>query len=71
MEKNTIDYENCWDYWHCSPDAQEKCSVYKARAGRECWIYTDNLKVFDWIRDERGFQTCLECPWYKRLKNQQ
>ena len=46
---------------------QEQCPVYKAKAGDRCWMYTDNLRVFDWVKPKRGFDSCLECPWYKRL----
>lgn len=57
--------ENCWDFWGCPDDAKAKCTVFKAKDGKRCWIYTDNLKVFDWAMPKKNFTTCLDCPWYK------
>lgn len=75
IQENTGSCNACWEYWRCSKEIQEKCPVWKAQAGKQCWMYTDNLKVFDWIRPQRHFHSCLECPWYKHLhgqdKNQQ
>jgi hypothetical protein len=71
MKKNPEGYENCWEYWDCSPDMQKECIVYKERDGKECLFYTDNLKVFDWAREKRNFNSCLECPWCEHLVRQQ
>ena len=67
MESKMDRYENCWDYWHCADAAKKKCPAYKTEAGRACWIYTDNLKVFEWARKNRSFDTCMDCPWYKHV----
>ena len=69
MKAQESGYENCWDYWRCSDDAKAKCPAFKAGAGKNCWIYTDNLKVFEWARSKVDFDTCPECPWYKQMNN--
>ena len=63
-------YQNCWEYWHCRKEFQDRCPVYKAKAGNKCWMYTDNLEVFDWIKPERHFKKCTDCPWYKHVNKQ-
>jgi len=70
VDRQPKGYENCWEYWNCSEDMQKNCPVYGAKAGKECWVYTDNLKVFDWVSGKRGFDSCFECPWYKYLNKQ-
>lgn len=60
-------YQNCWEYWKCRKELQKQCPVYKDKAGKNCWMYTDNLKVFDWVAKERGFKSCRECPWYQHM----
>lgn len=74
MEKDALiingkKYNQCWEYWDCPKDFQKKCSVYKAKDGTRCWIYTDNLKVFDWARPKRKFESCVKCPWYNAIKS--
>jgi hypothetical protein len=64
---NMDQYTSCWDFWKCTPDLQEKCNVYKNQDGKRCWMYTDNLKVFDWVGDKRKFESCSDCPWYQHL----
>ena len=62
-----VQYTSCWQYWKCSPVLKKKCSVYKNKDGQKCWLYTDNLKLFEWVRKERKFTSCTECPWYQHL----
>ena len=57
----------CWKYWNCTKDMQEKCSVYKEKEGRKCWMYTHNLTPFMWAKPKRNFKSCKECPWYKKV----
>ena len=62
-----IEAQNCWEFWDCSKDAKEQCPVFTEKAGKECWMYTDNLKVFSWAIPKKHFVTCLNCPWYKHM----
>jgi len=62
-------YENCWEFWHCKKDFQDRCPVYKDKAGNRCWMYTDNLNVFEWIKPDRRFDKCSDCPWYKHINS--
>ena len=63
-------YKNCWEHWHCKKEFHERCPVFKAKDGRKCWMYTDNLKVFEWIKSDRKLDKCSDCPWYKHVNKQ-
>ena len=56
--------QNCWDFWKCSENIKKNCSAYKTNSGRECWLmaadYCPYLK-------EKGFKTCDDCPWFKKV----
>lgn len=67
IDRRLKEAENCWEFWDCSDDAKSQCPVFKTRDGKRCWIYTDNLKVFDWAKGSHEFDTCLQCPWYKKF----
>ena len=62
-------YQNCWEYWHCEKQAKKECPVYKAKDGKRCWIYMDNLDVFEWAKPKIKHKKCSECPWYKKVNN--
>jgi hypothetical protein len=59
--------KNCWKYWSCSEEFKDKCPTYAADQGRNYWKYTGDLSPFEWARSKRNFDSCLECPWYKKM----
>ena len=60
-------YKNCWEYWHCTDDAKAKCPVYKEQDGHKCWLYLDNLDIYDWAKPKKEYHNCSDCPWYKMM----
>jgi len=64
-------YQNCWEYWDCPKELQVQCPVFNLDEGRKCRLYTDNLKVFDWARPRRDFDSCLDCSWYQRMEKEE
>jgi hypothetical protein len=58
--------KSCWEFWACPDETKNKCPVYTAGAGRDCWRFT--AKFCPVLKS--GIRDCFACPWYKKVKSE-
>lgn len=56
--------QNCWNFWKCDEKIKNNCPAFKSDSGKECWLVAANYCPY---LKNKGFRTCDECPWFKKV----
>lgn len=65
QKTNPDEMQNCWDFYKCDEKIKKNCPAYKSDSGRECWLVATDYCPY---LKEKGFRTCDECPWFKKMQ---
>ncbi len=66
---DTMNPQNCWEYWKCPEEVRKDCAAFVNDMGRECFFVAGTIvKNPGCMKVKNNILDCWDCPWYKVVK---